>query len=185
MSNKTFHQTLCVELVYSQSGLLRGAPPWARPRWRSRWSSVASRRGRRAAGWRWCRWRLKAAGSGPPGGRTFLYNTWLKLLLFLSLGCSVDLTPLSRGSRWKVQETKKRRWTREKERAKESEREEITCGGSRHETQIQAVTVTAGNREGTKARCWRGCYRSLMSELGVSSHVLDKDEKSWRRDLYL
>lgn len=119
MSNKTFHQTLCVELVYSQSGLLRGAPPWARPRWRSRWSSVASRRGRRAAGWRWCRWRLKAAGSGPPGERTFLYNTWLKLLLFLSLGCSVDLTPLSRGSRWKVQETKKRRWRRERKRARE------------------------------------------------------------------
>lgn len=85
MSNKTFHQTLCVELVYSQSGLLRGAPPWARPRWRSRWSSVASRRGRKAAGWRWCRWRLKAAGSGPPDGRTFLYNTWLQLLFFFHL----------------------------------------------------------------------------------------------------
>lgn len=95
----------------------------------------------------------------------------LSFFFFLSLGSSGDLTLLSRGSRWKLQETKKRRWTREKERAKESEREEITCGGSRHETQIQAVTVTAGNREGTKARCWRGCYRSMMSELGVTSHV--------------
>lgn len=183
MSNKTFHQTLCVELVYSQSGLLRGAPPWARPRWRSRWSSVASRRGRRAAGWRWCRWRLKAAGSGPPGGRTFLYNTWLKLLFsFTWLLCGSD-SPLKRKSVKSAGNQKEE--LNERERESEREREEITCGGSRHETQIQAVTVTAGNREGTKARCWRGCSRSLMSELGVSSHILDKDEKSWGRDLYL
>lgn len=120
MSNKTFHQTLCVEPVYSQSGLLRGAPPWARPRWRSRWSSVASRRGRRAAGWRWCRWRLKAAGSGPPGGRTFLYNTWLKLLFsFTWLLCGSD-SPLKRKSVKSAgnqkEEVNEREWESERER---------------------------------------------------------------------
>lgn len=122
MSNKTFHQTLCVELVYSQSGLLRGAPPWARPRWRSRWSSVASRRGRRAAGWRWCRWRLKAAGSGPPGGRTFLYNTWLKLLFsFTWLLCGSD-SPLKRKSVKSAGNQKEEVNERERESEREWER---------------------------------------------------------------
>lgn len=122
MSNKAFHQTLCVELVYSQSGLLRGAPPWARPRWRSRWSSVASRRGRRAAGWRWCRWRLKAAGSGPPGGRTFLYNTWLKLLFsFTWLLCGSD-SPLKRKSVKSAGNQKEEVNERERESGRERER---------------------------------------------------------------
>ena len=89
-------------LHYSQRGLLRSAPPWARPGWRAHRPPNSSSRGRTAAGWRSCRWRRWAAGPGPPRERTAPYNTWFHSLVsvahcfpvhFLCAHCEVSRRP--------------------------------------------------------------------------------------------
>lgn len=78
--------------LYSQRGPLQWAPPWARPPQGSDHFPVVSHPGRRAAHWRSCRWRPKAAKWGPPGGNISLCSTCSGVLVSRRLWSPVRRT---------------------------------------------------------------------------------------------
>lgn len=123
-----------IDQDYSQRGLLRWDPPWARPAGRSGYFPDCSHRGRTAAGWRSCRWTLKAAGSGPPGGHTSLYNTCFYLSFFfffltLSLFFFSPLT-LTIFPSLKVKKKPVKKWAKPRKKKEANENETFATDSS-------------------------------------------------------
>lgn len=82
---KTSDFRICTRIIglYLQRGPHRWSPPWARPPWRPHYCPLFfSHRERRAARWRSCRRRLRAARWGPPGGRISPCSTCFSLLFW-------------------------------------------------------------------------------------------------------